>query len=281
MKKNIIIIILIVIIIALLAIGALYLYSQNSIVDKTGMINNQVPNTDNKTTIFGGKTIEEWEKLVFDFYEKNLAYKPIELITTLDEYYRLDIKAYAYDTVPPDTKVLIDEFIIYEDTLIAEDTTGQRIDFIKGEYVEGAINNNVQFTDSICLAIGFIADGREQEFIDDYFFNEADYYQLKTLDIANSNKFVILPKYNTGTINVWSCKINDDYEVEKDELLLNDSNSNGIIVNTDEIEIMPSIAIQYIDDSGFECFIPLFFNGEDGKIVLTGNEADVTDISMY
>lgn len=141
-------------------------------------------------------------------------------------------------------------------------------------------NNKIRFTDSICLAIGHIPANTDADFIDKNFNDRKEYEKLPVIKLGTSNKFAIIPKEKGGTINVWTCKMDENYQMVKDEMVACEPDTKGIIVETGEIEYIPTVIIEYIAPSSFECLVPLTFSGEDGSLNLTGNEADVMDISV-
>lgn len=142
-------------------------------------------------------------------------------------------------------------------------------------------NNKIRFTDSICLAIGYVHPDKVEKFIENTFEDIKKYESLPIIKLGTSNKFVIIPKEKGGTIKVWTCKMDDNYQMVKDEMVASQPNTSGIVVETGEIEYIPTVMIEYVDPSSFECLVPLTFSGKDGSLNLTGYEADVMDISIY
>ena len=222
-----------------------------------------------------------------------------EVQNIIEEYYNNHgiggVKAYCYydESGTLKAKVSVQNEVKAEYSFNA--LTGEAVDSRTGEVVEFFISNeqtqriqsNVEFTDNQCLAIGYVTDLNEVKFIDKYFSNETygelPYYDFRVPAYQNSsdygNKFVIVPKNEDVNITVYDCYIGEDGQLYTDNTLIQ-SISEPFIVVDDYIEYTPIMCIKF-EYNGFEGMFPITFSGENGKLVLTGCETEVKDISLY
>lgn len=138
----------------------------------------------------------------------------------------------------------------------------------------------IKFSNDECLAVGFIPTGKEQEMYRKCFGNEQNENIVK-VNNGDAYKFIIIPKDDKSTIKVWSCEIGDDGQIYTNNVI-SENNKGPILLSTHEFEYIPNVAIEYTNEENeIYFFLPINFNGYDGKLNLKGYEDNVIDISIY
>ena len=137
------------------------------------------------------------------------------------------------------------------------------------------------FTDNICLGIASITTENEaataEKYCNDYdmitrynFNNDEDY-------IA---RFLIIPKDDTVSYDLYSVKITDEGTVET-EFVIDQDIKEPVVFTYDNYEsTMPQYGI-VLKSNGFQDLIPLSFSGYDGSLALSGHESEVIDLTIY
>ncbi len=149
------------------------------------------------------------------------------------------------------------------------------------------LNEYIDFTDNECIAIGYVTDLNETQFIDKYFpdgsYGSLAYHDFRYPDNrvdGYGNKFVVIPMNENVKITVYDCYIDEeDGELYTDNTLISEATEPFIILD-DYIEYTPTMCIKF-EYNGFEEMFPINFSGEDGTLDLKGYEMEVKDISLY
>ena len=295
MKKLLgIIIVLLVIIIVIISI-AFYTYVKNNTNNNPENFNNNTTNTDNGEFMLDGpgsihnffrdKSFGEWEELIDSFYGNYYG------------KYNINVECKYNDdgdfiaTVTTEYEVTAEYKFNEENGLAEEVTTGEVVDFENGRIMppystDASRFEYVEFNDNECIAIGYVTDINEQNFINKY-FPDGSYSTLPSYDYryesnrtpGYGNKFVIIPMNNKVEITVYDCYIGEDGELYTDNTLISKITEPFIILD-DYIEYTPSMCIKF-EYNGFEEMFPITFSGEDGSLDLNGYEMEVKDISIY
>lgn len=295
MKKLLgIIIVLLVIIIVIISI-AFYTYVKNNTNNNPEKFNNNTTNTDNGEFMLDGpgsihnffrdKSFGEWEELI-DYFYGNYYGK-----------YNINVECKYNDdgdfiaTVTTEYEVTAEYKFNEENGLAEEVTTGEVVDFENGRIMQPFSTDAsrfeyVEFNDNECIAIGYVTDLNEVDFIDKY-FPDGSYGSLPYYDYRHEsnripgygNKFVIIPMNNKVEITVYDCYIGEDGELYTDNTLISKITEPFILLD-DYIEYTPSMCIKF-EYNGFEEMFPITFSGEDGSLDLNGYEMEVKDISLY
>ena len=295
MKKLLgIIIVLLVIIIVIISI-AFYTYVKNNTNNNPENFNNNTTNTDNGEFMLDGpgsihnffrdKSFGEWEELIDSFYGNYYG------------KYNINVECKYNDdgdfiaTVTTEYEVTAEYKFNEENGLAEEVTTGEVVDFENGRIMppystDASRFEYVEFNDNECIAIGYVTDLNEVDFIDKY-FPDGSYSSLPYYDYRHEsnripgygNKFVIIPMNNKVEITVYDCYIGDDGELYTDNTLISKITEPFILLD-DYIEYTPSMCIKF-EYNGFEEMFPITFSGEDGSLDLNGYEMEVKDISLY
>ena len=295
MKKLLgIIIVLLVIIIVIISI-AFYTYVKNNTNNNPEKFNNNTTNTDNGEFMLDGpgsihnffrdKSFGEWEELI-DYFYGNYYGK-----------YNINVECKYNDdgdfiaTVTTEYEVTAEYKFNEENGLAEEVTTGEVVDFENGRIMQPFSTDAsrfeyIDFNDNECIAIGYVTDLNEVDFIDKY-FPDGSYGSLPYYDYRHEsnripgygNKFVIIPMNNKVEITVYDCYIGEDGELYTDNTLISKITEPFILLD-DYIEYTPSMCIKF-EYNGFEEMFPITFSGEDGSLDLNGYEMEVKDISLY
>ena len=249
----------------------------NNILDGFGVTNESYNNL----------SFEEWEKLAQDFWRNNYGQDNIKATCYYDEdgIFVINIS---------DEHEALAEYEVDEHNVASDRFSNTCIDFISGEFIPidattgiDGVANNINFTDNECVAIGYVTDLNETQFIDKYFGDPLTYGGLQYFDFrypdnrtsGYGNKFVIIPKNKDVEITVYDCYLGEDNEMHIDNTLISKINEPFIILD-DYIEYVPKMMVQF-KYNGFEEMFPITFSGENGNLVLTGYEMEVKDISLY
>ena len=295
MKKLLgIIIVLLIIIIVIISI-AFYTYVKNNTNNNPENFNNNTTNTDNGEFMLDGpgsihnffrdKSFGEWEELIDSFYGNYYG------------KYNINVECKYNDdgdfiaTVTTEYEVTAEYKFNEENGLAEEVTTGEVVDFENGRIMQPFSTDAsrfeyVEFNDNECIAIGYVTDLNEVDFIDKY-FPDGSYGSLPYYDYRHEsnripgygNKFVIIPMNNKVEITVYDCYIGEDGELYTDNTLISKITEPFILLD-DYIEYTPSMCIKF-EYNGFEEMFPITFSGEDGSLDLNGYEMEVKDISLY
>ena len=301
MKKLLGIIIVLLLIIIVIISLAFYSYVKNNSNSNNNNIDNKNLNIVNSIEepymldgpgseyvpddIFYKHSIEEWNKLIDEFYGNYYGIYNVKV----DCHYNENNDFIA---VVSDNNETIAEYTFNQSNgLAVEKTTGVVIDFAESRILsannsDASISEYVDFTDNECIAIGYVTDLNESEFVKK-FFPDGSYDSLENFDYryesnripGYGNKFVIVPINNKVNITVYDCYIGDDGELYTDNTLILNKNEPFILLD-DYIEYTPSMCVKF-EYNGFEEMFPITFSGEDGTLDLNGYEMEVKDISLY
>ena len=300
MKKvpYIIIIICIIIIVILISIIVLVIKSFNRNNRATATIDDAKQNFQNADNgefmldgpgsihnFFRDKSFGEWEELIDSFYGNYYG------------KYNINVECKYNDdgdfiaTVTTEYEVTAEYKFNEENGLAEEVTTGEVVDFENGRIMppystDASRFEYIDFNDNECIAIGYVTDLNEVDFIDKY-FPDGSYGSLPYYDYRHEsnrtpgygNKFVIIPMNNKVEITVYDCYIGDDGELYTDNTLISKITEPFILLD-DYIEYTPSMCIKF-EYNGFEEMFPITFSGKDGTLDLNGYEMEVKDISLY
>lgn len=302
MKKStlIILIISIVIILVLIAFLIINVNTQNTSSNNSEMTSN-VQNTENQikdgkqnqiqndgteqVDQFSEENLAKWESLIIDYYDMNSSFIPEVIQSTMDQEGNLVIEIYqTYQDLQNEN--LLDYFKVDKITGKVTNKKGNEVNLEVKKQEETSNIKSVKFNDNACIAIGYLNDKNEFEFAQKYFSNENEYNSIKQLDMrtvgvnqSGLNKFIIIPKDDDVKITVRTCVQNENGENELDQIALKD-HTGCLALYTDEIENVPKLGIQF-EYKGYKSSFLLSFNGYNNKLDLTGNEAEVMDISIY
>lgn len=275
MKKMIIGIVIGVIATIVIGIVAVLLYTKffMFVPDKGGMENSE-------GVEFRGMTAKEWalkiaKYEICDVEMVNCYYENTKFIAVVNNENNETVAHYEFE----------------EETGIAQDLiSGHKVDFIKGEVVERNLmgGTQIEFADNQVVAIGYIKEDKESEFIDKNFVSkevldnllELDYRKEASREQGIGITFVILPKNSNVEIEIYDCYINEQGEAKIVDKL-GETLKEGFILKLDYMaeSTLAEICIKVKSD-GEEDIIPLVFSGEDGRLYLNGHEK-LLDISVY
>ncbi len=281
-KSNIIICILLLVIIALACFVIYYTKITNSKLD--ALASNTIENNETKQEVvddskqYAGITTQKWEEYVKSFFINKFNKTPDEIdIKIEDGNMQIGIgSGYSVDYV----------FNVDEDSKIAKDEySGLEVDFINQIILP--FYKNINFSDNLCLAIGYVLDDDVDAFRDKYFESNALYGTIETYDFREEsmakegygNRFILIPQNSDVEITVNNCHIGDDGELYTDDVVI-DKTYSPVIILDDYIEYTPALTVT-LKYKGFECMFPLTFSGENGHLNLQGVESEVLDISLY
>ena len=264
MKKNIVITIL-TIIILILVIALVFMWfkiRKIEILDGPGMVRE-----------YKDLSIDEWKELISTFYNKQYGYTP-DNITCKEASYPNTIFVTIYHN-----KELLAEYDLNTETGIATSPTEKTANFITGEFVEN-LSTKVQFENNECLAVGYIATGKEKLMKERYFNNEEEYSYLTTVSTGSELcQFLVIHKKIDATIRVWKYNLSEEGELYFTDLLTV-AKGTPLLIKTEATEIIPAVGIEYVcDDVSFT--MPLQFSGMDGKLIFNQNEDLIKNISIY
>jgi len=140
-------------------------------------------------------------------------------------------------------------------------------------------DTKVTFEGEQCLAIGFIANGKEKDFSEKYLNSSEDFSKLTTVSSGKEEQFVIIPKDKNSTIKVWTYKVTEEGELLIDKVIAENINE-PILINAETAEVVPKVGIEYKYNDK-KIVLPLTLSGKDGKLVLGENRNLIKDISEY
>lgn len=149
----------------------------------------------------------------------------------------------------------------------------------KTQEVEKNKEEGLAFPSNSVLAVGYIAPGEEQAFMERYFTDGKTLTTLPTIHAGDANTFVLLPKDRSTTITVWEAVLEENGTIKPGRTLGIVSDS-GLVLRTGETEVVPAAIVAY--ESGNHTFtFPLQFSGENGKLTFGDGAPFITDISIY
>lgn len=265
----------------------------------TNNVNNEVAssNTNNENIIkeeqnntkeieeivsFNGYTAEEWKNMIVQFYGNYTGIQITEVICKYDEdgNFTADV-ATEYE--------VCGQYVFNKETTFAtEKNMGLTVDFINGKIVNQVKDKSKIFTDNLCLAAGYVTSATQAKFIEKYFSNEASYNSITKYDLRSeynaenekTDKVVIIPKDENVEISIYDCKIEENGELNKGNMLLEKISEPFMILYDNIEQTTPQMCIE-LKVNGFEDIIPIVFSGNNGHLDLTGHESEVLDISIY
>ena len=121
----------------------------------------------------------------------------------------------------------------------------------------------VTFEGEQCLAIGFIANGKEKDFSEKYLNGSEDFSKLTTITSGDEDQFVVVPK---GKIVI--------------DKVIAENVSEPILIKAETAEVVPKVGIEY-EGNNQKIVLPLILSGKDGKIILGEKSNLIKDISEY
>ena len=141
------------------------------------------------------------------------------------------------------------------------------------------------FTDNICLAVAYITDENETEFMEKYFNKDSKYKLLQIYDLSNefvgaTAKIAIIPKDENVFVAIDSCVIDEEGNLAKEYEVYEKTNKPFLLKYDNYEPTMPQYLME-LKVADFEALIPIVFSGMDGHLDLSGNESEVKDISIY
>lgn len=274
MKKNIVITILSIIILILL-IALIFMWLK--VKDKTikDVITEKIQILDGTGMVREYKdfSIDEWKELISAFYNKQYGYIPDSIICKEASYPNT-----IFVTIYHNTE-FVAEYDLNTETGIASSSTEKTVNFVTGEFVEN-LPTKVEFENNECLAVGYIATGKEKLMKERYFNNEEEYSYLTTVSTGSELcQFLVIPKKIDATIRIWKYNLSEEGELYFEELLTV-AKGTPLLIKTDATEILPIVGIEYMcEDVSFT--MPLQFSGMDGKLIFNQNEDLIKNISIY
>ncbi len=152
-----------------------------------------------------------------------------------------------------------------------------------GEVVISKVKDmSTYFTDKVCLGIASITAENETATANKYC---TDYEHITRLNLNNGteyiDKFLIIPKDNTISYDIYSVKLTDEGNIEP-EFEIDLDNKEPMILTCDDYEsTMPQYGIKIYSNGGYKDFIPLSFSGYDGSLNIFSHEANVVDLTIY
>lgn len=296
MNRALIVIIILLAVVVVVLSTILYYQNHNKVgISDTNSVTNNTnnnidhmldgPGYDNES--FNNLSFEEWQSLAKDFWSKNYDEDDVKVTCYYDEDGNFVINV-------SDEYEALAEYEVDEHNVASDRFSNTCIDFISGEFIPidatteiDDIAKNINFTDNECIAIGYVTDLNEVQFIDKYFDDSLTYGGLQYFDFrypdnrtaGYGNKFVIIPKNQDVEITVYACYLGDDSEMHIDNTLISQINEPFILVD-DYIEYVPKMMVKF-KYNGFEEMFPITFSGENGNLDLSGYEMEVKDISLY
>ena len=137
----------------------------------------------------------------------------------------------------------------------------------------------VTFEGEQCLAIGFIANGKEKDFSEKYLNGSEDFSKLTTITSGDEDQFVVVPKGKDSKIKVWTYKVTEAGEIVIDKVIA-ENVSEPILIKAETAEVVPKVGIEY-EGNNQKIVLPLILSGKDGKIILGEKSNLIKDISEY
>jgi len=299
MKKKTIICILIIILIIL--IGVFYILKDKEEVETqnpTSVMNNVIVDSlekamENKldevetqasadgNQFYGEFTENEWLDRIKKYYRTYMDFDPVDYKMYYDKEGRLCIKAIYDDKKPKGEKE--NTFTIVEEKMgIAEDSYGNVILLLGDEILVGNYNVKADFTDNQVLGIAYVNSTNYSKTLEKYCEFPENYRFLDLYDISETeygNEFLFIPKDDSVHTSIYTCTITDDGELEKGEVLVSDK-TKSFIFKCDFVGDLPAYVVE-MKCNGYETVFPLVFSGKDGTLDLTGNEAEIKDLTIY
>ena len=162
-----------------------------------------------------------------------------------------------------------------------KDVVTEKIQILDGPgMVAEDLSTKVKFENNECLAVGYIATGKEKQMKERYFNNEDEYSYLTTVSTGSELcQFLVIPKKLDATIRVWKYNLSEEGELYFEELLTV-AKGTPLLIKTEATEILPIVGIEYMcEDVSFT--MPLQFSGMDGKLIFNENEDLIKNISIY
>lgn len=248
--------------------------------EQNGKTSDKVPEETDEEE-FKALTSTEWSELIGKYHDqdpKNIDchYMESEFIGIVYDERDEEIAYYRFD----------------EDTGYALDmNSGVVVDFLKGETVEVDMtqDNNFTFSDNQILAIGYVNDFNEEEFICQNFVSRDKYDMLSVYyfraeenrEEETGNKFVFFPKTTDVKLTFYRCHADENGELKLDDCLLSNTIGNFMVIDDYLAEsTTPEVAVK-LCYQGYEDIIPISFSGMDGTLALTGHEEEVRDVTVY
>ena len=140
-------------------------------------------------------------------------------------------------------------------------------------------STKVTFEGEQCLAIGFIANGKEKDFSEKYLNGSEDFNKLTTITSGDEDQFVVVPKGKDSKIKVWTYKVTEAGEIVIDKVIA-ENVSEPILIKAETAEVVPKVGIEY-EGNNQKIVLPLILSGKDGKIILGEKSNLIKDISEY
>lgn len=162
-----------------------------------------------------------------------------------------------------------------------QDIVTEKVKILDGPgMVAENVATKVEFENNECLAIGYIAQGKEQEMKENFFNNEDEYSFLTTVSTGSDLcQVLVIPKKLDATIRIWTYNLSEDGELYFEELLTV-AKGTPLLIKSETPEILPIVGIEYMcEDVSFT--VPIQFSGMDGKLIFNANEDLIKDISIY
>lgn len=273
MKKTIIIVLITIFLTSVTIIG-IYLGYQN--------LKNKDNNGKNETIIeldgngsvkdYTKASLEEWTDIIEAFYQENYNFMPERVVCSKEEgQNNIHIKVY-------NEGFLIDEFTMNSETGLAISTVGRNVNFLDGRFDDETLTK-VNFENDECLAVGFIAKGKENQIKDKYFNNQDEYEYLTTVNVGNACQFIVIPKNKNATLKVYTYNISLDGELYLDEFLT-EVKGTPLFITSEDTEVLPKVGVVY-ECGEINFTLPLITDGKDGKIIVLENENLIKDVSIY
>lgn len=233
---------------------------------------------------FGEYKASEWEEMIKNFYNDTYGSAPKSIKCYYNDDNNFIAEIYYYE---PEISEEIHYFYVFEpETLYARGEGSECIDFINGKHV----TVKVDFSNNEYLAIGYVTDLTEDEFIEKNFYYTYPYYDLTELNLCSVkskekgeyNTFVIIPKSKDIKISLCECSINfNDGELKAGkELIKNCTEPLKVYTNYFEETTTPKYCIIY-EYNGISKTVPIVFSGMDGLLDLTESKGTIKDISIY
>ena len=273
MKKDIVILILsLVILILIIALVFMCLELKNKTSQVVVSENVQTLDGPGMVKEYKDLSIDEWKDLISTFYNKNYGYIPDSI--TCEETYPNTIFVTIYHNTE-----FVAEYDLNTETGVASSPVEKAANFITGEFVEN-LSTKVEFENDECLAVGYIATGKEKLMKERYFNNEEEYSYLTTVSTGSDMcQFLVIPKKIDATIRIWKYNLSEEGELYFEELLTV-AKGTPLLIKTESTEILPMVGIEYMcEDVSFT--MPLQFSGMDGKLIFNENEDLIKNISIY
>ena len=278
MKRIVITNVITAIITALIIIGGYFGYTK--IINKADNINNEIieKNENNSENIENqipenteNISLEKWSELTSIFYGENYGFRPQKVICTALAEYKIQVVILNDDE-------LIDELELDPRTGIAISKTAKNINLLTGKF-DDEVLSKVKFEREECLAIGYIAKGKENQIKDTYFNNQEEYEFLTTVKAGDLYNFIAIPKSREATLKVYTYQRTIEGELVFDELLT-EAKGTPLLIKSGEFEVVPNVGIVY-ECGDVKFTTPLITSGKDGTIIKGDYENYIKDISIY